>query len=812
MREIEITNFVTNTVVEIQPVDGSIDMLVTPVTTSTVLEIAQSGEPGPPGQDGQQGEPGVGVPPGGLTGQILSKTSGDDYDTGWISSSGAIPFLDYNSEDVTLWNNGKGDVETNTSFGDLALKSNISGAYNTIYGYNAVAGNTSGSGISAFGFNAGTYLADGTTLNEDANSNLYLGVSTRSLEANTSNETVIGSNAIGHGTNSMTFGDSEIVSNYFTGDVLANSFVKYGYTGSGLLLDDGNTLNTNTDSTTKYLVAHDGITPRWEALEASGFVPYTGATQDLNMDIHAVIASGVTVTGLTVSTLLATDGANKLTSLSTATYPNFTELSYIKGVTSSIQTQLNLKAPIDNPTFTGTVSGIDKTMVGLGNVDNTSDLSKPISTATQGALDLKEDTANKSTATTLGTSDVLFPTQNAVKTYVDTQVTNATPDASTTVKGKVQLAGDLTGTAAAPTVRGINGVALSGLATGLIKNITSTGAPVIATVRTDYAEPTTALGTGILKNTTGTGAHTIAVAADFPTLNQNTTGTAANVTGTVAIANGGTGATTAGAALTALGAEATANKSTSTSLGSSNTLFPTQNAVKTYVDTQLASKASLTGAETLTNKRIVAGVNAQTGTTYTLVASDFSGWVTANNALSQTYTLPQQSTLATNNGDSTKIININNSFVTLATQGSDVIIGNTIIAPFQSIDIRRTAATTWETFGGSATVNDGFSIPVIKAATANDIAYFTLFAPYAGTILSCSQLSDSLVTAGTYTVSINGVNVTGLTTVTNTVAKTTTTATAANTFALGSTIKVTLSAAVASAVNLSFTLLTSKIL
>jgi hypothetical protein len=33
-------------------------------------------------------------------------------------------------------------------------------------------------------------------------------------------------------------------------------------------------------------------------------------------------------------------------------------------------------------------------------------------------------------------------------------------------------------------------------------------------------------------------------AADVPTLNQNTTGTAANVTGTVAVANGGTGATT----------------------------------------------------------------------------------------------------------------------------------------------------------------------------------------------------------------------------------------------------------------------------
>lgn len=42
------------------------------------------------------------------------------------------------------------------------------------------------------------------------------------------------------------------------------------------------------------------------------------------------------------------------------------------------------------------------------------------------------------------------------------------------------------------------------------------------------------------------------VAADIPTLNQNTTGTAANVTGVVAIINGGTGQTTASAAFNAL--------------------------------------------------------------------------------------------------------------------------------------------------------------------------------------------------------------------------------------------------------------------
>ncbi len=47
--------------------------------------------------------------------------------------------------------------------------------------------------------------------------------------------------------------------------------------------------------------------------------------------------------------------------------------------------------------------------------------------------------------------------------------------------------------------------------------------------------------TGVLKGSAG--ALAAAVAGDFPTLNQNTTGTASNVTGTVAVANGGTGLT-----------------------------------------------------------------------------------------------------------------------------------------------------------------------------------------------------------------------------------------------------------------------------
>ncbi len=64
---------------------------------------------------------------------------------------------------------------------------------------------------------------------------------------------------------------------------------------------------------------------------------------------------------------------------------------------------------------------LDKSAVGLGNINNTSDLNKPISSATQTALDLKENIANKS-GDIYGdaNSTTKYPTVKAIKDYVDT--------------------------------------------------------------------------------------------------------------------------------------------------------------------------------------------------------------------------------------------------------------------------------------------------------------------------------------------------------------------------------------------------------
>ncbi len=82
--------------------------------------------------------------------------------------------------------------------------------------------------------------------------------------------------------------------------------------------------------------------------------------------------------------------------------------------------------------------------------------------ALSGITNNYESLANKSSAIDLGNSypsNTLYPTQRAVKTYIDQAVSvvmsNGTPDATSLATGKVQLAGDLGGTAASPSVPGL---------------------------------------------------------------------------------------------------------------------------------------------------------------------------------------------------------------------------------------------------------------------------------------------------------------------------------------------------------------------
>ena len=185
----------------------------------------------------------------------------------------------------------------------------------------------------------------------------------------------------------------------------------------------------------------------------------TSSTAELN------ILDGVTSSAAEINIL---DGATLTT----------TELNYVDGVTSAIQAQIDLTAPLANPTFTGTVAGITSTMVGLGNVNNTSDANKPVSTATQTALDLKAPSANPTFTGTVN---------GVTATHVGLGSVNNTSDADKPVSTATQTALDLKANLASPTFTGT-----PTLPTGTIATTQTAGNNTTAVATTAFIQ--TALG------------------------------------------------------------------------------------------------------------------------------------------------------------------------------------------------------------------------------------------------------------------------------------------------------------------------------
>ena len=128
---------------------------------------------------------------------------------------------------------------------------------------------------------------------------------------------------------------------------------------------------------------------------------------------------------------------------------------------------------------------------------------------------------------------------------VNTNVGSFT-NASIAVNGKGLITAASSGIAPVTSVTGTSPVASSGGATPAISLATAYGDTL-----NPYASKTANFVLAAPSGSAGVPTFRAVVATDIPTLNQNTTGTASNVTGTVAIANGGSGQITAQLAINA---------------------------------------------------------------------------------------------------------------------------------------------------------------------------------------------------------------------------------------------------------------------
>jgi len=420
--------------------------------------------------------------------------------------------------------------EQNTAIGRVSLSSNTTGSNNTALGNNAGRW-ISGSLSNAITNNSIFIGAETKALANNQTNQIVIGYGT---VGNGSNTTVLGNT---NTTQTQIFGNT-ILSNTAqatdTGEKLqVNGTSKF--VGNSAFTGNSITLNGNTTEVSQSIAnnATGTVYCNYKATDGNGISAFFGTSAGAEIAFggssnhpisffinNARIARFNTNGNLGIGTALPTEKLNVSGNIlatgtilgsnlsGTNTGDNATNTQY-SGLAGSKQDTLSgtgfvkstagiisydtstylttssassTYAPLASPTFTGTVSGITKSMVGLGSVDNTSDTAKPISTATQTALNLKENSlgnpaadgyilsststgtrswivapsgggggtwgsitgtlssqtdlqnalnlkenlTNKSTDVNLGVSDTLYPTQNAVKTYVDSIVPTST--------------------------------------------------------------------------------------------------------------------------------------------------------------------------------------------------------------------------------------------------------------------------------------------------------------------------------------------------------------------------------------------------
>jgi hypothetical protein len=169
----------------------------------------------------------------------------------------------------------------NTAIGVASLYDNTTGSNNVAIGRYALTNSISGDSNIGIGTNSGNQLTTGSN-------NIYIGGNAEGSAATNDNEIVIGYNATGNGSNTATYGDSNITHHYFTSGTVridSDSLQLVGATNPTILVQDSTS----------------GVEVGLKALETSTKIDSThtfnieiGSGNDI---IQSVTSSGVEITG-----------------------------------------------------------------------------------------------------------------------------------------------------------------------------------------------------------------------------------------------------------------------------------------------------------------------------------------------------------------------------------------------------------------------------------------------------------------------------------------------------------------------------------
>jgi hypothetical protein len=409
---------------------------------------------------------------------------------------------------------------------------------------------------------------------------------------------------------------------------------------------------------------------------------------------------------------------------------------------ATLATLVGTKAPSANPTFTGTVSGITKSMVGLGSVDNTADTAKPISTATQTALDAKLASATAATTYAPIASPTFTGTVTGVtKAHVGLGSVDNTTDAAKPVSTATQTALDLKANLASPTFTGtVAGITKSMVGLGSVDNTADTAKPVSTAQQTaldakaPLASPTfTGTVSGITKSMVGLGSvdNTADTAKPISTATQTALDAKAplaspGLTGTPTAPTASAGTNTTQVATTAFVGTAVANlvASAPSALDTLNelaTALGNDANFSTTLTTNLGLKApkadpTFTGTVTVSASGVAFtdGTQTKEGTpsrtpilqktgSYTLSAlTERDNMIEVSSATAVTITIPANSAVAYPVGTSIDILQTSTGQVTIAA-GAGVTVNATpglkLRTQWSSATLFKRASDTWVVYG-----------------------------------------------------------------------------------------------------------------